>query len=111
MSFEREVRKRAEEKCEFCGHDEHLAMYVVPKTPEYIEGAETAVLACTTCNSQFDDDLTSLILDKTPEEAKEKQEAFIDLLKKNLKITKISEATYPHLRVEPQEHCNACCSL
>lgn len=56
MSFEREVRKRAEEKCEFCGHDEHLAMYVVPKTPEYIEGAETAVLACTTCNSQFDDE-------------------------------------------------------
>ncbi len=56
MSFEREVRKRAEEKCEFCGHDEHLAMYVVPKTPEYIEGVETAVLACATCNSQFDDE-------------------------------------------------------
>ncbi len=56
MSFEREVKKRAEEKCEFCGHKEHLAMYVVPKTPEYIEDADTAVWACKTCISQFDDE-------------------------------------------------------
>jgi len=56
MSIEREVKKRAEEKCEFCGHDEHLEMYVVPKTPEYIEGADTAVWACNTCVSQFDDE-------------------------------------------------------
>ena len=56
MSFEREVKKRAEEKCEFCGHNEHLEMYVVPKTPEYLEGADTAVWACTTCVSQFDDE-------------------------------------------------------
>ncbi len=56
MSIEREVRKRAEEKCEFCSHDEHLALYVVPKTPEYIEGADTAVWACETCISQFDDE-------------------------------------------------------
>ena len=56
MSFEREVRKRAEEKCEFCGHNEHLEMYIVPKTPEYIEGSDTAVLACKTCLSQFEDE-------------------------------------------------------
>ena len=56
MSIEREVKKRAEEKCEFCGNKEHLEMYVVPKTPEYIEGADTAVWACKTCISQFDDE-------------------------------------------------------
>jgi len=56
MSIEREVKKRAEEKCEFCGNKEHLEMYVVPKTPEYIEGADTAVWACKTCVSQFDDE-------------------------------------------------------
>ncbi|MCF6308347.1 MAG: PhnA domain-containing protein [Flavobacteriaceae bacterium] len=56
MSIEREVKKRAEEKCEFCGHIEHLEMYVVPKTPEYIEGVDTAVWACKTCISQFDDE-------------------------------------------------------
>ncbi len=56
MSFEREVKKRADDKCEFCGHDEQLQMYIVPKTPEYIEGPDTAVLACTTCLSQFVDE-------------------------------------------------------
>jgi protein PhnA len=56
MSIEREVKKRAEEKCEFCGHNEYLEVYIVPKTPEYMEGVDTAVLACKTCTSQFDDD-------------------------------------------------------
>ena len=56
MSIEREVKKRAEEKCEFCGHNEHLGVYVVPKTPEYIEGADTAILVCKTCVSQIDDE-------------------------------------------------------
>jgi protein PhnA len=56
MSYEREVRKRAEDKCELCGQaePEQLAMYVVPKTPEYIEGANNAILACTKCISEFD---------------------------------------------------------
>lgn len=56
MSLEREVKKRAEDKCEFCAHDEHLEIYKVPKTPEYIEGPDTAVLACKTCVSQFDNE-------------------------------------------------------
>lgn len=56
MSLEREVNKRAEGKCELCGHEEHLAMYEVPRTPEHIEGVDTAFLACRTCISQFDDE-------------------------------------------------------
>jgi protein PhnA len=56
MSVEREVRKRAEEKCELCGNEEHLEIYEVPKTPEYIEGTDTSLLACKTCTSQFDDE-------------------------------------------------------
>jgi protein PhnA len=58
MSFEREVKKRAEDKCELCGHaePENLAVYEVPKTPEYIEGEDNAIYACTTCIAQFDTD-------------------------------------------------------
>ena len=56
MSVEREVKKRAENKCELCGHEEHLTIYEVPKTPEYIKETDTTILACTTCISQFDDD-------------------------------------------------------
>lgn len=56
MSYEREVRKRAEEKCELCGQaePEQLAMYEVPKTPEYIEGENNAILACSKCTNEFD---------------------------------------------------------
>lgn len=56
MSFEREVKKRAEDKCELCGHGEpeNLAIYEVPKTPEYIEGPDKAIYACSTCISEFD---------------------------------------------------------
>ncbi|MDC1326788.1 PhnA domain-containing protein [Ulvibacter sp.] len=58
MSFEREVKKRAADTCELCGHaePENLVVYEVPKTPEYIEGAERSICACTTCTSQFDSD-------------------------------------------------------
>ena len=58
MSFEREVKKRAEDKCELCGHSEpeNLAVYEVPKTPEYIEGEDKFIYACTTCTSQFESD-------------------------------------------------------
>lgn len=56
MSYEREVRKRAEDTCELCGQaePEKLAMYIVPKTPEYIEGENNAILACNTCTAEFD---------------------------------------------------------
>ncbi len=58
MSFEREVKKRAEDKCELCGHaePENLAIYEVPKTPEYIEGPDKEIYACNNCISQFDTD-------------------------------------------------------
>lgn len=54
MSFEREIKKRANDCCELCGHIEHVSVYDVPKTPEYIEGEDTGILACETCISQFD---------------------------------------------------------
>ena len=54
MSLEREVTKRAGNKCELCGAEENLAIYKVPETPARIEGAEGAILACNTCESQFD---------------------------------------------------------
>ncbi|EDM45127.1 uncharacterized Zn-ribbon-containing protein involved in phosphonate metabolism [unidentified eubacterium SCB49] len=55
-NIEREIRKRAEDKCELCGHaePENLGFYEVPKTPEYIEGADNGIFVCTTCSSQFD---------------------------------------------------------
>jgi protein PhnA len=56
MGIEREVKKRAEDKCEFCGHDGLLAIYLIPKTPDYVEDIDTAVLACQTCFYQFDDE-------------------------------------------------------
>ena len=56
MGIEREVKKRAEDKCEFCGYNEFLNVYLVPKTPDYVEDIDTAVLACETCSSQFDEE-------------------------------------------------------
>ncbi|MGJ8665718.1 MAG: PhnA domain-containing protein [Patiriisocius sp.] len=54
--IEREVKRRAEDKCELCGHaePENLKVFEVPKTPEYVEGADTAIYVCTTCESQFE---------------------------------------------------------
>lgn len=54
--MEREIKKRANDTCEFCNNEEHLSIYEVPKTPEYIEGIDSAILACNTCISQFDSD-------------------------------------------------------
>ncbi|HIB46846.1 MAG TPA: PhnA protein [Flavobacteriaceae bacterium] len=54
MSIEREVAKRAENKCEFCGAEEKLNVYQVPETPARIEGADGAILVCHTCESQFE---------------------------------------------------------
>lgn len=54
MSVEREVAKRANQKCEFCGNEEQLSLYEVPNTPARIEGAEGSILVCETCKSQFD---------------------------------------------------------
>jgi|TARA_B100000768_G_C11255173_1_gene366046 protein PhnA len=56
MSFEREVKKRAEDACELCHHQEpeNLSVYEVPKTAEYIEGPERFIYACSNCRSQFE---------------------------------------------------------
>jgi len=35
MDIERDVKKRAKDKCEFCGYNEFLNVYLVPKTPDY----------------------------------------------------------------------------
>jgi len=56
MGIERDVKKRAEDKCEFCGYNEFLNVYFIPKTPDYVEDINTAVLACQTCFSQFDEE-------------------------------------------------------
>ena len=53
-NVEREVTKRAENRCELCGAEENLNVYQVPETPARIEGAEGAMLVCTTCETQFD---------------------------------------------------------
>ena len=55
MSVERVVKKRAQDACELCGHNEpeNLAIYKVPKTPDFIEEQDTAIYVCITCSSQF----------------------------------------------------------
>ena len=56
MSIEREVRKRAQDTCELCGHaePENLGVFEVPKTPEYIPAIDTSILVCITCSSGFE---------------------------------------------------------
>lgn len=54
MSLEREVKKRAENKCEFCGSQENLSVYEVPNSPAHKEDSEKNVLVCASCCSQFD---------------------------------------------------------
>ncbi|OAB79903.1 PhnA domain-containing protein [Cochleicola gelatinilyticus] len=54
MSLEREVSKRAENKCELCSSVEKLKVYQIPETPARIEGADGAILVCNVCESQFD---------------------------------------------------------
>ncbi len=52
MSIERDVTKRAENRCELCKSEEPLALYEVPNSPT--EGVEATVLVCQRCSSQFD---------------------------------------------------------
>ena len=56
MSIDREVKRRAADACELCGHSEseNLGIYELPKTPDYIKGIDAAILTCTTCRGQFD---------------------------------------------------------
>jgi len=52
MSLERELQKRSQSKCELCGNDEQLQVYVVP--PVKNEDLNNALMACTTCINQID---------------------------------------------------------
>ncbi|MDC8002900.1 PhnA domain-containing protein [Aureisphaera galaxeae] len=55
MSLERDLLKRAENRCELCGADESLAPYEVPNSPK--SGLENHLLSCGTCTSQFDSEV------------------------------------------------------
>lgn len=55
-NVEREVTKRADNRCELCGTAEKLNIYQVPETPSRIEDADGALLVCHMCESQFDAD-------------------------------------------------------
>ena len=53
MNIERELRKRAANKCELCANDENLSVYIVKPTKK--EGLDESILACSTCTSQIED--------------------------------------------------------
>lgn len=52
MSLERELQKRSQNKCELCGNEEQLQVYVVP--PSKNEDLDSALLACSTCINQIE---------------------------------------------------------
>lgn len=52
MSLERELQKRGHHKCELCGNDEQLQVYIVP--PSKTEDLNNALMACTTCINQIE---------------------------------------------------------
>jgi len=52
MSIERALRKRSENRCELCVHDEDLKVYDVPSSPK--SGEEASVLLCQTCLAQIE---------------------------------------------------------
>jgi len=54
MSLERDLLKRAENKCELCASEENLSVYEVPKSPT--EGVEAAILICNICKEQIEDE-------------------------------------------------------
>ncbi|MEZ4797263.1 MAG: PhnA domain-containing protein [Flavobacteriaceae bacterium] len=52
MSLERELQKRSQNKCELCGNEEQLQVYVVP--PSKNKDLDDALLACSTCINQIE---------------------------------------------------------
>ncbi len=52
MSFERELNKRSESKCELCASTENLKVYQVPPTRK--GGIDEAILACNICTDQIE---------------------------------------------------------
>jgi len=53
MSLERELKKRADDKCELCGSVDHLEIHTV--APIKDESLDKSLLACKTCISQIED--------------------------------------------------------
>ena len=53
MSIERELNKRADNKCELCGVDEHLQIYTI--APQKDISLKKSLTACKTCISQIED--------------------------------------------------------
>lgn len=51
--MERQLRQRANSKCELCGNEENLQVYEVPVSPK--KDVDTHILVCNTCLEQFDD--------------------------------------------------------
>lgn len=54
MSLERDLQKRADNKCELCTSEENLSVYEVPNSPT--EGTEAAILICKNCKEQIEDE-------------------------------------------------------
>ncbi|PVW17462.1 PhnA domain-containing protein [Marixanthomonas spongiae] len=54
MSLERDLYKRAENKCELCTSTENLSVFAVPDSPK--EGVEASILLCSTCKEQIEDE-------------------------------------------------------
>ncbi len=52
MSIERELNKRADNKCELCTNEENLQVYNLP--PTKTESLDKAIMACTICVDQIE---------------------------------------------------------
>ncbi|WP_396602992.1 PhnA domain-containing protein [Algibacter sp. R77976] len=52
MSLERELYKRADNKCELCGNDEHLQIHTL--LPQKDETLSKSLVACKTCIGQIE---------------------------------------------------------
>jgi protein PhnA len=57
MSLERELKKRADNKCELCSNDEHLEIYTL--APHKDQNLKKSIVACKTCINQIDDPETT----------------------------------------------------
>jgi len=53
MSLEAKLKERSGSKCELCGEQTNLSVYVVP--PNMNETVDESILTCETCKNQIDD--------------------------------------------------------
>jgi len=53
MSLDRELYKRADNKCELCANEEHLQIYTL--APQKDETLKKSLVACKTCVNQIED--------------------------------------------------------